>query len=136
MMLKIPNEQLELININGLAGRLLKLPPVSGAKNKQILLIYGMHSSLERMYSTANFLSRYGAVTLPDLPGIGGMTPFYEIGHKPSLDSYADYLYSLLKARKLQSRVTVVSMSFGFLVLTKMLQKYPEAQCPLIALWP
>lgn len=128
MTIKLPNHQVETINIGGLKGRLLHLSPKTKSKNKQILLIYGMHSSLERMYSTALFLNRYGEVTLPDLPGIGGMEPFYKINKRLTLDNYADYLYTILKSRKLVSKVDVVAMSFGFMVLTRMLQKYPETE--------
>jgi pimeloyl-ACP methyl ester carboxylesterase len=112
---------------NGLSGRLLRLPgprPDSG----QILLVYGVHSSLERMYSTAEFLSSYGSVTLPDLPGLGGMDSFYRTGRQPTLDNYADYLFSLLQELKLRPPVKVVAMSFGFLVVTRMLQRHPEAR--------
>lgn len=90
------------------------------------MLIYGLHSSIERMYTTAAFHNQFGSVTMPDLPGFGGMDSFYRIGRQPELDSYADYLYSFLRSRRLDKDVTIISMSFGFLVVTRMLQKYPE----------
>ncbi|HEX9679667.1 MAG TPA: alpha/beta hydrolase [Candidatus Saccharimonadales bacterium] len=114
------------INIAGLNGRVLQLESANSAK--QIVLIYGVHSSIERMYSTAEFLSDYGRVTLPDLPGIGGMDSFYKIGRKASLDNYADYLYTFLLSAKLTKSITIMAMSFGFIVVTRMLQRHPDAQ--------
>ena len=64
---------------------------------------------------------------MPDLPGFGGMDSFYTIGKEPSLDNYADFLYSFMKSRKLTKDVTLVSMSFGSTIVTRMLQKYPDA---------
>lgn len=80
------------------------------------------------MYSTAEFLNDYGTVILVDLPGIGGMDSFYDIKRKPTLDAYADYLYSVLPSIKSARPIKVVAMSFGFLVLTRMLQKYPDSE--------
>lgn len=117
--------RIEPLSINGLNGRVLRL---AGSGKEKIILIYGVHSSLERMSSTAEFLSDYGPVIMPDLPGIGGMSSFYSIGLTPSLDNYADYLYTFLKISKLDKQLTVVAMSFGFLVVTRMLQKYPQVQ--------
>jgi pimeloyl-ACP methyl ester carboxylesterase len=120
---------IEPINLNGLVGRTMLLPAQKQPKHKTtILLIYGIHSSHERMAATAEFLSQYGQVVAPDLPGIGGMTSFYTIGKAPTLDMYGDYLYTYLKASKRTQRVKVVAMSFGFLVVTRMLQRHPDAQ--------
>lgn len=126
-MVVIPRQYISRISLNGLRGRRLQLPAAQPDRTKPIVLIYGVHSSLERMYSTADFLSDFGPVTMVDLPGIGGMDSFYSIGLKPTLDAYADYLYSALKSFKLNKDVSVVAMSFGFLVLTRMLQKHPES---------
>ncbi len=71
-------------------------------------------------------LNRYGAVTLPDLPGLGGMDSFYKIGLKPTIDNYADYLASFIKLRFRKKRLTIMAMSFSFSIVTKMLQKNPE----------
>lgn len=117
--------EVQTINIGGLRGRMLQLPSSRG-KHRNILLIYGLHSSIERMYTSALFLNRFGAVTMPDLPGFGGMDSFYKIGKEPSLDSYADFLYTFLKSQKLTSDITLVSMSFGSLISTRLFQKYPE----------
>ena len=123
--MKPKESEIEALNISGLQGRLLHLPAPKG-KKRTIVLIYGLHSSIERMYTTALFHNQFGSVHMPDLPGFGGMDSFYTIGREPDLDSYADYLYSFLKSRRLTKDITIVSMSFGSLVVTRMLQKYPE----------
>lgn len=111
--------------MNGLHGRMLKVP---GPRNKQkeILLVYGLHASLERMFSFAEDLSQYGTVTMPDLPGFGGMDSFYKIGEKPTIDNLADYLAAFVKLRYKRKRVSILAMSYGFIVVTRMLQKYPK----------
>lgn len=114
------------LRMNKLRGRMLRMPAPSRTKNKEILLVYGHHASLERMYGFAEFLNRYGAVTMPDLPGFGGMQSFFKIGKEPSLDNYADYLASFIKLQYKRRRVTIISYSFSFLVVTRMLQKYPD----------
>lgn len=113
------------LNINGLLGRMLKAPSTS-AKKREILMVYGHHSSIERMIGFAEELRRYGNVTMPDLPGFGGMDSLYNIKSYPTLDNLADYLAAFVKLRYKRKRVTIIGMSFGFLVATKMLQKYPE----------
>lgn len=120
---------IEPLTVGGLSGRVLRAEQ-AGVKPKPILLVYGIHSSLERMNSMAEFLSDYGQVVLPDLPGIGGMDSFYKVGLSPSFDAYADYLYAFLRLNHSTDRqpITVVGMSFGFLVVTSMLQKYPQSR--------
>lgn len=70
--------------------------------------------------------NQYGGVTMPDLPGFGGMDSFYKIGQKPIIDNLADYLASFVKLRYKRRRVTIVGISFGFVVATRMLQRYPD----------
>lgn len=111
--------------MNGLAGRMLRLP-AKGKYRREILLIYGHHSSIERMIGLAEYLNKYGSVTMPDIPGFGGMQPFYKIGQKPTLDALADYLAAFVKLRYRNRRITLVGLSFGFTVITHMLQKYPD----------
>lgn len=113
------------LNINGLNGRMLRTPSRT-KKKREILLIYGHHSSIERMSGIVEDLTRYGNVTLPDLPGFGGMQSFYKIGEKPTLDNLADYLAAFIKLRFKRKRITILGMSLGFLITTRMLQKYPE----------
>ncbi len=125
-MLTIPKNYISNISIGGLDGRMLTLPSQSKLK-KEILLLYGMHSSLERMYSNAQFHSRYGNVIMPDMPGFGGMDSFYKINREPDLDSYADYLYTFIRTYKLEKKkIRIVAMSFGFLAMTRLLQRHPE----------
>lgn len=120
-----PAEYIQPLNINGLEGRMLHLPaPKPGAP--EILFIYGHHSSLERWWGVAKFLNRYAAVTMPDLPGFGGMDSFYKIGKTGSIDNLADYVASFMKLRYKRKKVIVVGMSLGFVIVTRMLQRCPE----------
>jgi pimeloyl-ACP methyl ester carboxylesterase len=125
----IPDEFIYGLHINGMRGRVLKLP----AKNKrhakkEMLLVYGHHSSIERMYSLAQHLSTYANITMPDLPGFGGMDSFYVIKKKPTLDNMADYLATYIKMNYKNRPLAICGMSYGFLVVTRMLQKYPTMQ--------
>lgn len=122
---KIPAEHIVPLNMNGLRGRMLRLPPKSTGK-REVLFVYGHHSTLERWYGMAQVLNDFGGVTMPDLPGFGGMDSFYKIGEKPNLDTMADYLASFIKLRYRNRRLTIVGMSYGFLVITRMLQRYPD----------
>jgi pimeloyl-ACP methyl ester carboxylesterase len=111
--------------MNGLRGRMLRMPAPK-RKKREILLVYGHHASLERVFGLADLLNDYGAVTMPDLPGFGGIDSFYRIGQKPSLDNLADYLAAFVKLRYRNRRFTIVALSFGFAVVTRMLQKHPD----------
>lgn len=111
--------------MNSLSGRMIRLPaPVR--RKREILLIAGQHTSIERISGLAEYLNRYGAVTSPDLPGFGGMDNFYKIGEKPTLDNMADYLAAFVKLRYRNRRFTVIAVSYGFAAVTRMLQRYPE----------
>lgn len=125
---KSPVDHIEPLNINGLEGRMLRLPPpkTKKASQREILFVYGSHSSLERWWGLAQVLNRYGALTVPDLPGFGGMDSFYTIGKKPTLDNMADYLAAFIKLRYRRKKVMIVGLSYGFTVATRMLQRYPE----------
>lgn len=105
---------------------MLHMPAPAKHKNKEILFVYGHHSSLERWWGLMQVLNRYAAVTLPDLPGFGGMDSFYKIGKQPTVDNLADYLAAFVKLRYKHKKVVVAGMSFGFVVVTRMLQRYPE----------
>jgi pimeloyl-ACP methyl ester carboxylesterase len=113
------------LNINGLEGRMLRLPAPE-RKSAELLFVYGHHSSLERWWGLMQVLNRYGSVTMPDLPGFGGMDSFYKIGKKPSIDNLADYLAAFIKLRYRRKKVAIAGMSFGFVIVTRMLQRYPE----------
>lgn len=122
---RIPADFIVPLNINGLRGRLLRLPAPK-KYNREILLIYGHHSSIERWYGFAQALNDFGAVTMPDLPGFGGMDSLYKIGEKPNIDTMADYLASIVKLRFKNRRITIAGISYGFTVVTRMLQRYPD----------
>lgn len=107
-------------------GRMLHLPAPRGKTGPEILFVYGQHSTLERWWGLMLALNRYAAITMPDLPGHGGMDSFYKVGRKPTLDNLADYLAAFIKLRYKRKKVVIAGMSFGFLVATRMLQKYPE----------
>lgn len=111
--------------MNGMEGRMLYMPAPKG-KTRNILFVYGHHASIERQFGVLEVLNKYGSVTLPDLPGFGGMDSFYKIGLKPSVDNLADYLAAFVKMRYRRKKVTIVAMSFGFAVATRMLQRCPE----------
>lgn len=113
------------LNLQGLKGRVLNLP-AKGGTGRQLLLLYGHHSSLERWTGLAQAFSEFGVVTMPDLPGFGGMDSFYKIGKKPTLDNFADYLAEFVRQNFADTKVTIVGMSFGFAVTTRMLQRHPE----------
>ena len=120
-----PADYIVPLNMNGLQGRMLHVP---GRKrhNREILVVYGHHALLERWWSFVQNLHSFGTVTMPDLPGFGGMDSFYDIGLKPDIDAYADYLASFIKLRYRRRRLTIIGISFGFVVATRMLQKYPD----------
>lgn len=121
-----PKDYIEPLNINGMSGRMLHLPAPKKYQNREFLFVYGQHSSLERLWGLMEVLNRYGAVTMPDLPGFGGMDSMYSIGSKPTLDNLADYLATFVRWRFKRRRVVIVGLSFGFLVATRMLQRYPD----------
>jgi pimeloyl-ACP methyl ester carboxylesterase len=114
------------LNINGLEGRMLRMPADPGSTHKDILFVYGHHSSLERWWGLILAFRHYGNVTMPDLPGFGGMDSFYKIGKKPTIDNLSDYLASFVKLRYRKKKVAIAGMSFGFVIVTRMLQRYPE----------
>ncbi len=121
-------EYIEPIEINGLSGRVLNLPTTNKkARRVELLFVYGHHTSIERLAGVAKLLSRYGNVCIPDLPGFGGMQPLYRIGQKPTIDNLADYLAAFVRMRYRSNRkVVMCGFSFGFMVLTRMYQKYPD----------
>jgi pimeloyl-ACP methyl ester carboxylesterase len=120
-----PNDYIVPLNMNGLQGRMMRLP-AKNTKNREILLVYGHHALIERWWGLIQNLNEYGSVTVPDLPGFGGMDSFNKIGQNPTIDNFADYLAAFIKMRYRRRRLTIVGISFGFAVATRMLQKYPE----------
>jgi pimeloyl-ACP methyl ester carboxylesterase len=119
-----PADFIQPLYINGLNGRMLHVPSRKRA-GREMLLIYGHHALLERWWGLVENLNEFGAVTMPDLPGFGGMDSFRKIGRAPTIDEYADYLAAFVKMHYRRKRVTIVGISFGFVVVTRMLQRYP-----------
>lgn len=116
---------IEPLFVNGLRGRMLRLKSATHPE-KEVLMVYGHHASLERMFGLAEVFADYGNVTMPDLPGFGGMDAYYKIGVTPSIDTLADYLATFIKLRYRKKKVKIVAMSLGFVIATRMLQRYPE----------
>ncbi len=123
--IKNPEDYIEALSMNGLDGRMLRLKPPKN-KTKEILVVYGHHASLERMWGLAGAFNKYAGVTVPDLPGFGGMTSLYKIGKKPDIDTLADYLAAFIKLRYKKRNFNIVAISLGSAIVTRMLQKYPE----------
>jgi pimeloyl-ACP methyl ester carboxylesterase len=121
-----PRKFIVPLYMNGLRGRMLRMPSTTGRSKNEILIVYGQRSSIEKWFPLAEELSKYGSVTIPDLPGFGGMQPFYKLSIKPTVDNYADYLAAFIKLKYRHKRLSIVGLSFGFVVVTRMLQKYPE----------
>jgi pimeloyl-ACP methyl ester carboxylesterase len=122
---KKPADYIQPLYINGLQGRMLHMPAPK-RNQREILFVYGHHSSLERWWGVVQELNHYGAVTVPDLPGFGGMESFYKIGRQPTIDNLAEYLAAFVKLRYKRKKVTIAGLSFGFVVVTRMLQRYPD----------
>jgi len=122
------NDYIEDIELNGLKGRMVNAPARTDAGKKvNILFIHGHHSSLERLKGVTDLLMDYGNFCLPDMPGFGGMDHLYGIGVKPSVDSLADYMAAFIKLHYgNKKKFVLVGYSFGFLVMTRLLQKYPS----------
>lgn len=120
-----PADYIVPLNINKLEGRMLYTPAPKNS-SRDILFVYGHHAMLERWWSFIENLNEYGSVTMPDLPGFGGMDSFYKIGIRPDIDAYADYLAAFIKLRFKRKKITIVAVSFGFVVVTRMLQRYPD----------
>ncbi|HTH72517.1 MAG TPA: alpha/beta hydrolase [Candidatus Pristimantibacillus sp.] len=118
-------DYIQPLNMNGLQGRMLYMP-ARKTGGREMLVVYGHHATLERWWGLVQNFNVFGSVTMPDLPGFGGMDSFYKIGQKPTIDNMADYLATFIKLRYKRRRVTIVGISFGFVVATRMLQRYPD----------
>ncbi len=119
-------EYIKPLNMNGLEGRMLRLPAQKKRAKREILFIYGQHSSIERWRGLAEEFSKFGNLTMPDLPGMGGMESFYKLGQAASIDNHADYLAAFMKLKFSRKQVTIIGMSLGFVIVTRMLQRHPE----------
>lgn len=120
-----PADYIKPLNMNGLEGRILHIPDYN-KKNREVLFVYGQHSSLERWWGLVQEFSNFGAVTMADLPGFGGMTSLYKINQTAEIDNLADYLAAFIKLRYKRKKVAIFGMSLGFVIVTRMLQRYPD----------
>lgn len=125
-MIDIPSEQIRNITIEGLSGRVLHIPSEKKSAKKNFFLVYGQHTSHERMYGISQYLSRHGNVYAIDLPGYGGMDSFYSIGKEPTIEAYGHYIYTVMQVLKLEKNIWMVGMSMGFQMMTRMLQLHPQ----------
>jgi pimeloyl-ACP methyl ester carboxylesterase len=122
-----PADYIQPLSMNRLDGRVLHMPASKkSASKREILIVYGHHALLERWWGLVENFAEVGNVTMPDMPGFGGMDSFAKIGRRPTVDNFADYLAAYIKLRYRRRRFTVVGISFGFVVVTRMLQRYPE----------
>lgn len=112
-------------NVNGLQGRILRLPAPRD-RRKELLFVYDRHASLEKWWPLLKQLGHFGAVTAPDLPGFGGMDSLYTIDQKPSLDTLSDYLAAVVTLRYSRRRLSIVAVGYGFVIVTRMLHRYPD----------
>lgn len=95
--------------------------------SREVVFIYGHHSSIERWQGMMELINERFTVTMPDLPGFGGMESLYKIGKPATLDNLADYLADFMRQQyKTGQKVTLVGMSLGFAVATRMLQRHPD----------
>lgn len=124
------SKNIESVEIHGLRGRMLDLPArTSNASKINLLFLHGHHSSIERQEGLLTLLSSYGNVCAPDMPGFGGMEPLFRINKKPSIDQLAEYMATFIRLHYgTRKRFVAIGFSFGFVVLTRMLQLYPELQ--------
>jgi pimeloyl-ACP methyl ester carboxylesterase len=110
--------------MNGLEGRMLRMPGTKSG-GREILLVYGAGMNIESTLPLVEELRTFGVVTVPDLPGLGGMTSFFKVGEKPTVDNFAAYLAAFIKLRYKHRRVTIVAVDSGLAMVTRMLQRYP-----------
>ena len=120
-------EFIKPMKVQGLNGRVLVMPPNDPKnKNNQIMMLYGLHSSIERMQGIIENIADAGTVTVPDIPGFGGMESLYSMGIIPTSEALAENLYEFIKQHYGTTKFKVVAMSYGFVIITRMLQNHPE----------
>lgn len=125
--IKNPEDYISPFVLATLKGRVLNLPAKTAEmREKNILFIYGHHSSLERWWGLIQAYSKYGNIIAPDLPGFGGMDSLYKIGKKPTVDNLADYLAQFIDKYYKDKQLIICAMSFGFVIATRMLQRHPD----------
>lgn len=126
--IQIEEKYVKHINYSGLKGRIVTLPANNPSKKQDIVLIAGHHTSHERMLAFGEFLRDFGDVHMIDLPGFGGMDNFLSIGKPINYESYAEYIYTILKTQKYTDNLLVFAVSIGSEFVTRMFQMYPDSQ--------
>ncbi len=121
-----PSIYISPFNVNGLEGRILQIGSQIKKSKNEILIVYGLNSNLEKWWGLVVAFSKFGNVTMADLPGMGGMDSFYEIGKMPNIENMSDYIASIVKLKYRRKKLTIIGIDFGFVLITRMLQKYPE----------
>lgn len=127
------SDQIKPLKYKNLRGRVLRIPAKTKTKN-EVLFIYGSHASIERLTGIVEHLAESTNVTLPDLPGFGGMTPLHRLPRKPfeprhagSFDELADYIAWFIRENyAAKTKIDIVGMSLGFAIVTRMLQRHPD----------
>jgi len=109
---------------------------IIGKKNVKlnIVYIYGTHSSLERSWGIIQALSDYGNLYAPDMPGFGGMDSLYKIKQVASIDNLADFIIDYLEHQFDGQKYCLIGLSFGFVVITRALQKKPQLKNNVLSL--
>ena len=123
-----PRAEIRPLVVGQLKGRCLYFSGASAAaKKRTILMVYGQHASLERNFGIAEFLSRFGNVVAPDMPGFGAMTSFAAHRQKPTLDNFANYIGDFIDNHfKDKQKLIIVGLSFGLIVISRCLQIRPD----------
>ena len=115
------------MTIQGLKGRKLIMSSSDPQKkDNQILMLYVLHASIERMQCIIENIADEGTVTVPDIPGFGGMQSLYSIGITPTADALAESIYLFIKEHYGDKKFKAVGMSYGFVILTRLLQNHPD----------
>jgi pimeloyl-ACP methyl ester carboxylesterase len=111
------------VNLAGLDNQILYIPG-SAQKNHNILFVYGHFGTIANYFSLANDLSKYGNITVAELPGFNNHQSLYKIHDKPTIDELAEYLATIVNYRFRKSKLTIVGVGFGIVIVTRMLQRH------------
>src|ERR1035438_8155132 len=111
------------VNLAGLDNQILYIPG-SAQKNHNILFVYGHFGTIANYFSLANDLSKYGNITVAELPGFNNHQSLYKIHDKPTIDELAEYLATIVNYRFRKSKLTIVGVGFGIVIVTQMLQRH------------
>ena len=109
----------------GTSGRVMDAPSRGDASpNISVIFIYGHHALIERWWGLIAQLREYGRVIAPDLPGFGGMSPC--AGDEDLIDQLAQHVKLVIDKMAPTGDLILAGVSFGFAVLTRLLECFPE----------